>query len=284
MAVAGRRESRCTPRGRPASALAPPGRAGRGGAVTVPLSPENPLVKELRQLHRPEGRRAARALLVEGRRAIAGFLAAGWRAEVVLAPPDEAAPADWQARPCSPRAAARLSQSSSPSGWFARFPLPDPGPLRPATGGLVLAEIADPGNAGTLVRSAAAFGIGDVVVVGGADPWSHKVVQASAGALAAVRIHRLDPAAGLGPLTGGAPLAALVVEGGADPATVPPGPRWLVVGSEAHGLRPEWQAVCNERLTLPMPGAVESLNAAVAGSIACYLLGRGSTGDPMRAL
>ena len=239
------------------------------------LSPDNPLVKELRALHKADGRRAARAFLVEGRRAIDGFLATGMRPEVLLMPAGEATPAGWPAaREASQRVAARLSQSSTPSGWFARFAIPDPGPIELAAGGLVLAGIGDPGNAGTLIRSAAAFGVGQIAVIGGADPWSHKVVQASAGALAAVRIHALDPAAGLAPLRGGAPLAALVVAGGDDPATVDGAARWLVVGSEAHGLPPEWLSAQDQRLTLPMPGTVESLNAAVAGAIACYLLAR----------
>jgi tRNA G18 (ribose-2'-O)-methylase SpoU len=64
-----------------------------------------------------------------------------------------------------------------------------------------------------------------------------------------------------------------VVAGGADPAMAPAGPRWVVVGSEAHGIRADWLACCEERLTLPMRG-VESLNAAIAGAIACYVLSR----------
>jgi TrmH family RNA methyltransferase len=237
-----------------------------------PLSHENPLVRELRDLHRPEGRRTAQAVLVEGRRAIEGFLEAGWRPDLLLHPLEETPPPTWvDARPISAKAAARLTQASTPSGWFALFPLPTPPPLNPFAGGLVLAEIADPGNLGTLIRSAAAFGIAQVVILGGADPWGNKVVQASAGSLAAVAIHGLSPEVGLTPLAG-APRAALVVSGGADPATIPVIPRWLVVGSEAHGLRDEWLSQCEEHITLPMHGRVESLNAAVAGSIACYLL------------
>lgn len=239
------------------------------------VSPDNPLVKELRALHKAEGRREARAFLVEGRRAIDGFLAGGLRPDVLLRPADEPAPAHWPpARETQARVAARLSQSTTPSGWFARFPQPDPGLLDAGAGGLVLAGVGDPGNVGTLMRSAAAFGITQVAVVGGADPWSHKVVQASAGALATLRVHLIDPAEGLSRLRGGARISALVVAGGADPATVALGPRWLVVGSEAHGLPDDWLGDQDERLTLPMPGRVESLNAAVAGSIACYLLAR----------
>jgi RNA methyltransferase, TrmH family len=242
--------------------------------MSDPLSAENPLVRELRELHRPEGRRQAGALLVEGRRAIDGFLAGGARPDLVLIPPDTDAPPHWPApRTISPRAAARLTQAKTPSGWFARFPLPMPPDLDPARGGLILVHLADPGNVGTLLRSAAAFACPQVVVVGGADPYGHKVVQATAGALPAVAVHTWADHATPERLLGGAPLTALVVSGGQAPDALQPGPRWLVIGSEAHGLPPEWLAACSDHLTLPMAGRTESLNAAVAGSIACYLMG-----------
>ena len=69
-----------------------------------------------------------------------------------------------------------------------------------------------------------------------------------------------------------------MVAGGADPATLPSGPRWLIVGGEAHGIRPDWLKACDERVTLAMDGRVESLNAAIAGAIACYVLARRRTG------
>ncbi len=238
-------------------------------------SPDNPLVKELRQLHRADERARLGAFLVEGRRAIDGFLDAGWQAQALLHPEDEAPPAAWPlavARAASARVAARISQATTPSGWIASFALPAAVAPDASLGGLVLAEIADPGNAGTLIRSAAAFGCPQVHCIGGCDPWGHKVVQASAGALARVRLSRGDPDQGLSAVLGGAPVTALVVSGGLAPQRLVAGPRWLVVGSEARGLRPEWQAACSDLVTLPMPGGVESLNAAVAGAIAGYLI------------
>jgi TrmH family RNA methyltransferase len=67
-------------------------------------------------------------------------------------------------------------------------------------------------------------------------------------------------------------LCALVARGGDAPERLPRRPRWLVVGGEAHGIPESWLPRCDERLTLPMPGGTESLNAAVAGAIACWLL------------
>jgi TrmH family RNA methyltransferase len=235
----------------------------------------NPLVRELLRLHDARERRDLGRFLVEGRRAIAAFLEAGWRPEELLLRDGEEAPPGWpMARQIGPAVATRLSQAASASGYLAVFAIPPASSLDPGQGGLVLAEVGDPGNLGTLVRCAAAFAQRQVVLVGGADPWSHKVVQASAGALAGLSLHRLDPAAGLAPLAGGAPRCALVVDGGSPPEALRRGPRWLVVGSEAHGIRPEWSAACEERLTLPMPGGTESLNAAMAGAIACWELFR----------
>jgi TrmH family RNA methyltransferase len=242
------------------------------GLVT---SLDNPLMKRLHRLHQPRHRREAGRFLAEGLRTIEAFIQAGFVPDIVLVREDEDVPAAWPpVIRVGARVAQKLSQAVTASGFLAAFPIPAPAPLDRATGGLVLAELADPGNLGTLIRSAAAFGMKQVVVIGGADPYSPKVVQASAGALAAVAVHSVPPEAGLDPLRGGAPLCALVVEGGVAPADLKAGPRWLVVGAEAHGIRPAWLQACDERLTLPMAAGVESLNAAVAGSIACYLLRR----------
>lgn len=230
---------------------------------------DNPLIRSLAALHDAAGRRAAGAFLVEGRRAIDGFLSAGWTPLHLLVRDGLEAPAGWPAVVATgERALARASAATTPSGYLAAFAIPPAAPPDAAAGGLLLAGVADPGNLGTLIRTAAAFAIPQVLCAGGADPYGPKAVQASAGALAAVRVLRGDdPEA----LAGGAPLCALVPRGGAAPADLPRGPRWLVVGGEADGIPPAWLERCGERLTLPMPGAaVESLNAAVAGAVAMY--------------
>lgn len=238
-------------------------------------STDNPLVRRLLRLHDARHRRTDGLFLAEGRRVIDALLCAGYRTDTVMVRDGEEVPPHWpEVRGVSARVLDKLSQTSTPSGYVAAFAPPPALPLDRAAGGLVLAEIGDPGNLGTLIRSAAAFGIKQVALVGGADPYAHKVVQATAGALAAVAIHQIAVADGLNALVGGATLCALVVSGGIDPDALAPTARWLVVGSEAHGIRAEWLPACSERLTLPMPGQVESLNAAVAGAIACYVVAR----------
>jgi RNA methyltransferase, TrmH family len=243
--------------------------------MSVITSLDNPLVKRLRRLHEVRHRRADGAFLVEGGRAIAAFLARGWLPTELIAAEEVDLPPSWAGHPvtrAAPAVLAKLSQASTPSGYLAAFALPPAPPLDPAAGGLVLHGIADPGNLGTLIRCAAAFAIKQVVLVGGADPYSHKVVQASAGELVMIDLHRYEAEQGLAMLAGGAACCALVVRGGRDPQDLPKQPRWLVVGSEAHGLDAAALAACSEHVTLPMPGGTESLNAAMAGAIACYAL------------
>jgi len=238
---------------------------------------DHPLVRRLRALHDPAGRRSAQAVLVEGRRAVTGFLAAGWIAHDLLVRSGETVPSEWPPANVSAindRVARRLSQASTASGYFGVFAIATAPALLPAAGGLVLAGVADPGNLGTLLRCAAAFGVRQVMCLGGADPWGHKAVQATAGALAAIDLHIRAADDLLVDCAGGAALTALVVAGGGDPALAPRQPRWLVVGGEANGMPDALLARCSERLSLPMRGAIESLNAAVAGAIALYLLGR----------
>lgn len=235
-------------------------------------SPDNPLVKRLLRCHDARGRRAEGLLLVEGLRLVGDCLAAGWRPAHLLVREGEVPPAGWPpATTVSARVAGRLSQAASASGFLAAFPLPAPAELDARAGGLVLAGVADPGNLGTLLRSAAAFGVRQVALAGGADPWSAKVLQSTAGAAARLAMRAVGGPDELA----GARLCALVVAGGGPPESLPAGPRWLVVGGEANGIPPAWRAACAESCTLPMPGGTESLNAAVAGSIAMYLLQTG---------
>jgi len=135
---------------------------------------------------------------------------------------------------------------------------------------VVLVEIADPGNLGTLIRSAAALGW-QVALVGGADPWNPKVLRSGAGAHFAqvpVTIDGLSEIAALGFTT-----VATIIEGGQPPDEIVSGsPLALLIGNEAHGLPAEMVSASDLTMTIPMTGKMESLNAAVSGAIAMYAL------------
>lgn len=132
---------------------------------------------------------------------------------------------------------------------------------------VVLAGVSDPGNAGTVIRSAAAAGAAGVLFTpGSVDPTNPKCVRSSAGALFALRVGAvddLDVLRDLGLTTIGA------AAGGSSPDEVElAGPIALVLGGEAGG-RPEDQLVDVE-VALPLEGGVESLNVAMAGSVLLY--------------
>lgn len=170
----------------------------------------------------------------------------------------------------SPHVFEKMSQATTPSGILGVFTIPKPaipGPLKP---GMVLARISDPGNMGTLIRTCAALNVSSVVIVEGTDPWSPKVVQASAGTIGNVTISSLrwdEVLAHKGSLK----LCALVTSGGKKAQDIDANNVLLVVGNEADGIPLPWLASCDTKVTLAMPGNVESLNAAIAGSIALYV-------------
>lgn len=175
---------------------------------------------------------------------------------------------------------ARLADTEAPQGVLMVLSEPRPtleSVARPGARLLVLDGIQDPGNLGTLVRCAAAFALDGVVTLDGTvDPWNPKAVRAAAGTsfrLPVLRApwHRLDAAIVEAGLT-----LFVADAGGTDAAVVTPSRGWaLVVGSEAHGARPEVRRVADTTLAIPMPGGTESLNAGVAGALLLYAL----TGD-----
>jgi TrmH family RNA methyltransferase len=136
---------------------------------------------------------------------------------------------------------------------------------------VVLVDVNDPGNLGTLLRSADAAAVAAVVVAGeSADPLSPKVVRAAAGALFRARlIETADPFALLARWQ--LPAVGLVVRGGAplDEADLS-GPLALVLGGEARGIPDEVAERLAARVTIPMPGPAESLNVAMAGTVALF--------------
>ena len=173
----------------------------------------------------------------------------------------------------------RLSTTDSPQSpvAIAMVPFHDV----PIAGDLMcLWGVADPGNVGTLIRTAAAFGMSVAVGPDTADPWSPKAVRSGAGAHFRTAIAAVNDLEML--RVGGRMVAATVVSGGVAPeATSGQRPLAIVIGGEAHGLSERVAAAADLRITIPMPGGTESLNAAAAGAIIAYVVSRraASAGD-----
>lgn len=162
---------------------------------------------------------------------------------------------------------------------------------------LVLVELQDPGNAGTLVRVAEAAGCAGVVLTErSVDVHNPKTVRASAGAVFRVPVAEgMSPAAVLEACAiAGLPTWATTGRGGTPVDGAPlAGACAVFLGSEAHGLPASVSDACTGRLTIPMEGRVESLNAGVAGALVAFEAARqrrvgepsgqpsGSTGVPL---
>ncbi len=133
---------------------------------------------------------------------------------------------------------------------------------------LSLWHVADPGNLGTILRSADAFGASVALSPGCADPTGPKAVRASAGAVFRVPIAGFDEPRGK--------RIALVSDGGQKLADLDPGvPVTYVLGAEREGLPDDVIAACDVSATIPLAPGAESLNVAIAGAIALYEHRRG---------
>jgi len=140
---------------------------------------------------------------------------------------------------------------------------------------LIAAGLQDPGNLGTLIRSAEAFGATGVLTTPGTvNPWNQKALRASVGSIfrmPVVAVTEQDIAA-----LKSCSIHLLAAVGAEDYGVIPAhqadftGPSALLIGNEGAGLAPELLALADQQVTLPCPGPVESLNAAIAGSLLLY--------------
>lgn len=155
----------------------------------------------------------------------------------------------------------KISKTPSPEGIVAEIKIPKAQPLSSPL--LILDGVSDPGNLGTLIRSAYAFNWGGVFLLpGSADPYHHKTLRASKGAslLLPIRQGTIDQLPSMTLI--GADLKGMPLE-----KTHPKHPFALVLGSEANGLSHSMKERLTENVTIPINPDAESLNVAAAGAI-----------------
>jgi TrmH family RNA methyltransferase len=140
---------------------------------------------------------------------------------------------------------------------------------------LVAVGLQDPGNLGTLVRSAEAFGATGVLTTPGTvSAWNQKALRASVGSVFRVPVVGVSASEMEGLKKRGVRLIAAVGTEGKDVIAAAEmdftAACAVLIGNEGNGLGREWLEMCDAQVTIPCPGAVESLNAAVAGSLLLY--------------
>ncbi|HUR78208.1 MAG TPA: RNA methyltransferase [Acidimicrobiales bacterium] len=235
-----------------------------------------------RLIHKRSQRQADGVFVAEGVTLLREALAAGVVPESVFYAPDaepelvrSALDAGAAVFALAPGVMESVADTVTPQPVCAVVPFLDASLQAFALGGVVVVgvDIRDPGNAGTLVRSAAAAGARGVVLCAGCvDLYNPKTVRATAGALFSLPVVTSVPVdAALRSLgAAGRRRLAAVARNGDDYATVDlTAPVALVVGNEAHGL-PGTMDEIDGRITIPMPGSTESLNVGVATAVLCF--------------
>lgn len=162
-----------------------------------------------------------------------------------------------------------LSDTVTPYGLAAAVKIPERQFALPDGNAILLDGVSDPGNLGTVIRTAAAAGFGDVYLLGCADPYSGKAVRASMGGIFRVRVTEVSEEQAVALVVGTSSVTLdmggenILAKGLRAPVT-------LVAGSEAHGVR-KIIADSSEKIgSLPMQGGMESLNVAIAAAVAMY--------------
>ena len=229
-------------------------------------SAHNPRLRLVRRLRSRRQREREGQFVAEGEDVVAAALAEGIEPVFALVDAERPAPLEVDGEPVEPELLADVSTLGHPPRVIAVFRRDDlPAGTRDAN--LALWRVADPGNLGTLLRAADAFDAGLALSARCADPTGPKAVRASAGALFRVPLARFDEAAGRRialAVRDGGPLADLDLQ---LPVT-------FVLGSEREGLPEDVLAACDAVGSIPQAGPAESLNVAMAGTIALYELAR----------
>ena len=260
-------------------------------AAGAPLTVRSGRVKEARKLSRRPARAERRLFLADGPKAVEGALSvrdcvvevfATTTADVAsLRQAAAAAGVAWTL--VDDRAMASLSDSVTPAGVVAVCRFLDTPPadvVRDARLVVVCADVRDPGNAGTVIRTADAVAADGVLLAGhSVDPYNPKAVRASVGSLFHLP-HALAPdPAGAVATARAAGLVVLAADGRGevdlfDADALLRGPVAWLFGNEAWGLPEEVAALADHRVRIPVPGRAESLNLATAAAVCLYATAR----------
>ena len=239
-------------------------------------------IKLIHSLEQKKYRRLEGAFVVEGHKSVGDMLRAGWQPRMLLATKEWTRPAECQAEiiEVTDEELRRASLLQHPQQVLAVFPLPKNSSLFTLHSSLLLCldGVQDPGNMGTIIRSADWFGITDIVCSQDtADVFNPKVVQATMGSIARVRIHYTNLPDFLRSLPKDTPIYGTLLDG-EDIYAQPLTPNGVIVmGNEGNGISQEVRTLLTHRLLIPSfaaakaesaaTGSPESLNVSIATAI-----------------
>lgn len=238
-------------------------------------SVDNPRVKEWLALHTTAGRQSSQTFIAEGEHLVEMAHRHGFIKEIVIVDATPL-PVDYKAYPrtwVSEKVMKKISQLVSPATIIALCMM-HPHSQRVGDQVLLIDGVQDPGNLGTILRSAAAFGVTDVICSpSSADPYHDKVVRGSQGALFSLTVRRQSLMEVIQMQRRQHVVIATALHADAMAASrfVFPSQWMLIVGNEGKGVSDELIRASTTLLYLPMQPHIESLNVAIATSILLYL-------------
>lgn len=256
--------------------------------VRIVQSKQNPRLKELRKALAHPGPNERGLVGIEGPNLVAEALRAGLRLEtVVLRQGDRIAGIPYtemfgieDVLLVTREVFDSIVQTETPQPVAALIEAPDwtwahiLSPKKSAAALiLVLAALQDPGNLGTIIRSAEAFGADGIICLPGTvNPWNSKAVRASAGSIFRLPILNVSEPEALTQLREAGVRVLTTTVQGAQPADIVDlaAPVALLIGNEGNGVPADLAIKADGAITIPCPGPVESLNAAVAASVLLY--------------
>lgn len=225
-------------------------------------------IKLIKSLHQKKMRNEHQLFLAEGKKTIEEFINSGWSLTHLLETDTVFAP-KLQATKITENTLQKISALTTSNNCLAVFKIPSLSDIQHTESSIVLDSIRDPGNLGTIIRLCDWFGFTQIVCSEDtADCYNPKVVQASMGSLARVRVHYTNIVSFLE--ISQLPVVGTFMDGMAVYETTIPQKANLIMGNEGNGISTAVANLCNHKIAIPKFGALqktESLNVATATAI-----------------
>ena len=237
-------------------------------------SKQNALVKEIASLKDKKYRNKLGLFVAEGVKMVNEAISSGVKIKTVVAT-TETLPlitkGNYSVMEVTSEVFKYMSDETTPQGALAVIYAYNGEVLPPKQNSLILDGVSDPGNMGTIIRTAAAFGYTDLYLINCVDPYSNKAVRASMSGIYFVNVYKTDLETTLSVLNN---VEIIVADmGGENLDTFKTDKKHcIVVGNEANGVSDKLKAIATKTVGIPMREVTESLNVAVASAIMMYKL------------
>ncbi|MEK4565854.1 RNA methyltransferase [Alkalihalobacillus sp. FSL R5-0424] len=244
-------------------------------------SSKNEQIKQWKKLHKKRGREKANQFLIEGFHLVEESLRAGIEMVAVLVTNEEVIPTSWNVDDrtiilTNDSVLKELSETDSPQGIIAVCTIPVQQELSAEPGRYLLIDrVQDPGNIGTLIRTADAVGVDGVIVEkGSVDLYNSKVLRSSQGSIFHIPVIKGELADWIDAFKQtGVPVFGTSLQDASVYTEVQPTESFaLILGNEGEGVQPDLLNKTDQNLYIPIHGKAESLNVAIAAGILLYHL------------